>query len=757
MIRSEGDRTAARCLAGCAAAALAQAAMLALPPFPAAMPRHTSMLSVHLLLELFAIVIALLIVTVSWHTFSLRAHRPGHLLIAGFIVVATCDLVHALTYDGMPPLLGDSSTVRAIFFWLMGRSVEAATLGLIALGWAPRMSRSGALAAGLAGSALLVWIGSSRLELFPVTFVKGSGVTPFKAVYEVGLCGLNALVALALWRRAKAGGQSRYLLLATSAWVIGVGELSFTSYVAPSDFQNIFGHAYKIVAYALLYWATFIGSLRAPFEALKVSEHRASEGEQRIRSLSDNLPNCVVYQVVREADGSMRFLHVSEAVERLTGIPVSEVLEDPSSLYRATLADDRAAVAAAERRSAETMQVFDIEVRQRHRDGRVRWMRLVSAPRRLADGRICWDGVQTDITERRSAEMRSREHEATLAAVIDSASDAVISTDPAGRITLFNPAAERIFGHAAAALLGKPLDMLLPAAERARHGAQLARFAASGVSSRRMGTGRVPGLRADGAELELEASISQVTVNEHQVLTAILRDVTERSRTERALLRYQFELTGLTHQLMAQEKATTRRLAQVLHDQLGQTLTAIRIDFVAEARFADPLDAARHARVDRLIDQAVREVRQVLVELRPTLLDERGLFEALDNELATRRLSAGGVDLVLDADAATVDQRWDADAEYAAFMVAREAVANALQHARPTRVQVSLAGGPGRFRLEVADNGSGLAADARTARPGHLGMIGMRERSIAIGARFEVQSAPGAGTTVSLDWSETAG
>jgi signal transduction histidine kinase len=207
---------------------------------------------------------------------------------------------------------------------------------------------------------------------------------------------------------------------------------------------------------------------------------------------------------------------------------------------------------------------------------------------------------------------------------------------------------------------------------------------------------------------------------------------------------------------MAQEKATNRRLAQALHDQLGQTLTAMRIDFVSEAALPDATQAARHARVDRLIDQAVREVRQVLVDLRPTLLDEQGLAAALDNELRTRSRTAAGVDLLLDVPPALAAQRWPADVEYAAFMVAREAVANALQHAGPTQVRVSVAGGPLALLLEIDDDGAGIAAGETSARPGHLGMVGMRERCIAIGARFDVTAAPRSGTTVRLSWEDRA-
>ena len=95
---------------------------------------HTSMLALHLLMESFAIIIAMLVVVVSWNDFNARQAHSISILICGFMIVATCDVFHALTYEGMPALLAPSSTPRAIFFWLMGRSFEVTTLALLAVG-----------------------------------------------------------------------------------------------------------------------------------------------------------------------------------------------------------------------------------------------------------------------------------------------------------------------------------------------------------------------------------------------------------------------------------------------------------------------------------------------------------------------------------------------------------------------------------------------------------------------------------------------
>ncbi|MDT3678668.1 MAG: response regulator [Burkholderiaceae bacterium] len=252
----------------------------------------------------------------------------------------------------------------------------------------------------------------------------------------------------------------------------------------------------------------------------------------------------------------------------------------------------------------------------------------------------------------------------------------------------------------------------------------------------------------DGRYQELMPTIVHHALRDRELQLARWHD-------EQALARYRGDLSDLAQRLMDTEKMTTRQLAQVLHDQLGQTLAAIRLGFDAvSVNFASMASepARQHAsRVSGLIDHAVREVRQVLVTLRPPLLDERGLLDALDNELRTQLLVRDDVELQFEAAPGIAGARWPTDVEYAAFMIAREAIGNALRHANASRVRVSIDGDERSLRLRVADDGSGIPANL--SRPGHLGIVGMRERALAIGASFALESAPGHGTTVLLDWS----
>lgn len=233
-----------------------------------------------------------------------------------------------------------------------------------------------------------------------------------------------------------------------SSVLMGIGELAFTNYVTPSDFQNVFGHLFKVSAYALLYRATFLQSLRAPFDALRESEHHLRESETRLRTLSANLPACVVYQVVLEPDGTRRFGFLSEALERVNGLRPQDVLADPSRMFEQFHHDDLRRFNVAVQDSLAAMSPIDLQVRLRRADGALRRMHIVAAPRRLGDGRVVWDGTETDVTEREAVQAahRALEDELRQAQKMES-----IGTLASGVAHDFNNVVGAILGNAALA------------------------------------------------------------------------------------------------------------------------------------------------------------------------------------------------------------------------------------------------------------------------------------------------------------------
>ena len=364
-----------------------------------------------------------------------------------------------------------------------------------------------------------------------------------------------------------------------------------------------------------------------------------------------------------------------------------------------------------------------------------------------------------DVTEQRRNEQRLNEERETLAAVVDSTTDGIISLDDQGLIQTFNPGAERIFGRGAASMRGQPMALLMPERFRAAHTPHIQAFVQSDAHSRMMGLGLIKGLRADGQELDLEGTITKVTVQDQSLLLVNLRDVTARVLADAEFEQSRVQLSDLTQRLMTQEKTLVRRLAQALHDQLGQTMAAIRMAHetvvAVQAGQVSPEVDRLQSQLGMLIGQAIRQVRQVLIELRPPLLEDHGLASALDNELRNRSLVLPKVDFSVDMAPEVAAMRWPSDVEYAAFMVAREAIENACRHSGSATVAVLLSGGSLSLGLEVIDQGAGIPAGA-TRRTGHLGILSMHERAHAVGATVAVDSDASRGTRMRFSWQAPA-
>jgi protein-histidine pros-kinase len=179
------------------------------------------------------------------------------------------------------------------------------------------------------------------------------------------------------------------------------------------------------------------------------------------------------------------------------------------------------------------------------------WASVVITPLKDEHGQLQGFGkITRDITERKRTEAVLRDERSRLAGLIDSAMDGVVTVDAEQRITLFNPAAERMFGHSARDMMGKRLEQLMPTRYRDGHADHVRGFRETGVSSRRMGAlGQVWGIRANGDEFPVEAAISQIEVNGQPFFTAILRDITERKRAEEARIANERRLRTITDSL----------------------------------------------------------------------------------------------------------------------------------------------------------------------------------------------------------------
>jgi PAS domain S-box-containing protein len=233
-------------------------------------------------------------------------------------------------------------------------------------------------------------------------------------------------------------------------------------------------------------------------------------------------------------------------------------------------------------------------------------------------------GTVTDVTPLRQAERRLIEQEARVAAIVNSAMDAVITVDQQQRVILFNTAAEKMFGIAAEQARGTSLDRFLPDRYREAHRAHIERFGETQITTRRMGQRlSLFALRGDGNEFPIDASISHVLIGEQKFFTVILRDITERVAAEAEIDRSHQELRALSRSANEALEAERRRVARELHDELGQQLTALKLDLgeieklVGEKSSTESIGLrAACSRMRSLIDQTVASTRRISTELR---------------------------------------------------------------------------------------------------------------------------------------------
>ncbi|MBN2339686.1 MAG: sensor histidine kinase [Acidobacteria bacterium] len=233
------------------------------------------------------------------------------------------------------------------------------------------------------------------------------------------------------------------------------------------------------------------------------------------------------------------------------------------------------------------------------------------------------------------------------------------------------------------------------------------------------------------------------------VIAQRLGEVIERKRSERRLAEYQEKLRSLAAELALSEERERRRIAQALHDRIGQVLALvhIRIGALMEA-FPDPKLGRELAAVRELVSESIAETRSLTYDLSPPILYELG-FEAALDWLAERMGQQYGVAVEIDADGkgAVLEQQWRAPL----FSAVRELLVNVARHSGSTVARVRVRRNGGRIRVSVSDDGVGMeAGTGPKAAPEGFGLFSIRERLGSMGGEVAIASRRGKGTTVTL-------
>ena len=229
------------------------------------------------------------------------------------------------------------------------------------------------------------------------------------------------------------------------------------------------------------------------------------------------------------------------------------------------------------------------------------------------------------------------------------------------------------------------------------------------------------------------------------------QDITERKQWEDRLQATAEQLRDLSASIQAGREEERTRVSRLVHDELGSAFTAWKWELEGlDAALSKPLNppavAALRANIAamlRLADDTINTVRRIAWELRPSILDDLGLVEAI--EWQTRQFeSRSGI--VCQRHDFLDDVRFNEDQSTAIFRIFQEALTNILRHAKATRVDINMTQEGAEFVLAISDNGGGIKGVEKSG----LGILGMRERARLVGGTIQIHSVEGNGTTIAL-------
>jgi PAS domain S-box-containing protein len=330
--------------------------------------------------------------------------------------------------------------------------------------------------------------------------------------------------------------------------------------------------------------------------------------------------------------------------------------------------------------------------------------------------------------------------------LFENSSDIIYTHDLDGNITSLNPAGKRLMGQPRQEEARLNVRDMLPPDKRERWRELVDRI----IRGELNGPLEIQIITAAGLHKSFEATFRVVRLCDRPVaIEGIARDVTERLEAEKSLRSSREQLRSLAAKLQSVREEERTRIAREVHDELGQSLTGLKLDISSIASRLPAGEAALRERASpmaRLIDESIQKVRTIATDLRPGILDNLGLVAALEWQAEEFQTRTGvKCDFVAKLD----DDGFSPELCTALFRIFQETLTNVTRHAQATLLAVTLKELDGELWLEVRDNGLGINERQINWRES-LGLLGMRERALAFGGEVAITGAPGLGTTVTV-------
>jgi PAS domain S-box-containing protein len=355
---------------------------------------------------------------------------------------------------------------------------------------------------------------------------------------------------------------------------------------------------------------------------------------------------------------------------------------------------------------------------------------------------------------KKKIERQLRESERWLGTILNNIGDAIIALDSEGKITLINPIAEKLTGLKKSEALGEHFDDTINIFyEGNRNG----KITISRLEQDENKTSAKVLKNKYGIERSILTTISFMYDDQGSSSGSIIvfHDVTEKRKIEKEKERLfqrvhsaQERLKVLSRRLIEIQESERRHIARELHDEIGQVLTAIKINIQTSLRFTEMSEVIPQLNDSvELVENALSQVRNLSVDLRPSMLDDLGLLSALRwyVDKQSQRTSINGKVI------STVNKRYPAELEITCFRLTQEAITNIIKHSEATVFTVEIWEENDELHIRIIDNGKGFnvySALKRALAGASLGILGMQERVELAGGRLNINSNLDKGTDI---------
>jgi PAS domain S-box-containing protein len=468
-------------------------------------------------------------------------------------------------------------------------------------------------------------------------------------------------------------------------------------------------------------------------------ENRIRESEEKYRDLVENI-NDLIYSV--DVDGIITY--VSPVVEKLYGYRQNEVLG--RRFVDFIHEDDREGMTQRFRRALDG-NVDENEYRLITRSGEIRWFFTHNRPIFFEGEPNGLRGVLTDITDRKRTEDALRESEAKFRLFYENAPVSYQSLDEEGTILYVNPTWLETLGYDEEEVIGRWFGDFLEPGFIKRFKKEYRKFKQEGKI---YGVEYVL-IRKDGSEIiaAYDGRIGCTLDGSFERAHCIFHNITEQKKHEADLRRSREEMRNLSQHLESIREEERTRIAREIHDELGQALTALKMDIVwLNRRIVDEevINREKTASMIELVDDTIQSVRRISSELRPGILDDLGLAAAIEWQTGEIEKRTG---ICCEASFEPEDIMIDDTCNISVFRIFQEAITNVIRHANASKVQVRLHMDDTTLELCVHDDGIGITEDS-ISNSNSFGLIGMRERALFCGGELHIFRNPDKGTTVKV-------